>query len=107
VLASIEDAPYSLSGLKKCASFRSAISELDTVLGPDVDAPREDGERKVGPTAMRVTGSVINGFIPFRGVIREVTGASAADRRYAAALYTGVARRSYLKGVAAQRGCKR
>jgi hypothetical protein len=107
LLVTIQDAPYSLAGLKKCADLRSAVAELDGVLGPDVDASPDDRERKVGPTAMRVTGSVINGFIPFRGVVREITGASAADRRYAAALYTGVARRSYLKGVMAQRGCKR
>ena len=47
-----------------------------------------------------------NSIIPFRSVIREISGAAAHDRRYNAAVYAGVVRRSFLKGIGQQRGCK-
>jgi hypothetical protein len=77
------------------------------VLGEDLDVVNEasrDEKRK--QTAGRVGGIIVNSIIPFRGVIREISGAAAQERRYNAAVYAGVVRRSFLKGVGLQRGCK-
>jgi hypothetical protein len=106
-LIAIQDKPYSLAGLKTCAQIRSAIGDMDAVLGEDLDIPYEqtrDDKRK--DTAGKVGGLIVNSIIPFRGVIREISGAAAQERRYNAAVYAGVVRRSFLKGIGHQRGCK-
>lgn len=106
-LLRIQDRPYSLAGIKTCAQIRSAIGDMDAVLGDDLDAPYEatrDDKRK--ETAGKVGGLIVNSIIPFRSVIREISGAAAQQRRYNAAVYAGVVRRSFLKGVGLQRGCK-
>lgn len=106
-LLRIQDKPYSLAGIKTCAQIRSAIGDMDAVLGEDLDVVNEasrDEKRK--QTAGRVGGIIVNSIIPFRGVIREISGAAAQERRYNAAVYAGVVRRSFLKGVGLQRGCK-
>jgi hypothetical protein len=80
---------------------------MDAVLGEDLDVPYEatrDDKRK--DTAGKIGGLLVNSIIPFRGVIREISGAAAQERRYNAAVYAGVVRRSFLKGVGLQRGCK-
>lgn len=106
-LIRIQDKPYSLTGIKTCAQIRSAIGDMDAVLGEDLDVPYEatrDDKRK--DTAGKVGGLLVNSIIPFRGVIREISGAAAQERRYNAAVYAGVVRRSFLKGIGHQRGCK-
>jgi hypothetical protein len=106
-LIAIQDKPYSLVGIKTCTQIRSAIGDMDAVLGEDLDAPYEqtrDDKRK--DTAGRVGGLIVNSIIPFRRVIREISGAAAQERRYNAAVYAGVVRRSFLKGIGQQRGCK-
>lgn len=106
-LLRIQEKPYSLVGIKTCANIRSAIGDMDAVLGEDLDIVNEaslDEKRK--NTAGRVGGMLVNSIIPFRSVIREISGAAAHDRRYNAAVYAGVVRRSFLKGIGQQRGCK-
>lgn len=106
-LLRIQDRPYSLAGIRTCTQIRQAIGDMDAVLGDDLDAPYEatrDDKRK--DTAGKVGGLIVNSLLPFRGVIREISGAAAQDRRYNAAVYAGVVRRSFLKGIGQQRGCK-
>lgn len=102
------EAPYSNDGTRNCRMINAALTELDAVLGPDFDSgtPAGNGTRE-GRLAAGVARGVVNGLIPFRGVIREVSGAADAQRRYEAAIDAGIARRGYLRGVAAQRKCKR
>ena len=50
--------------------------------------------------------TVVNAIIPFRGLVRELTGAAPADRRLNAALDAGYARRGFLRGVHAKQGCR-
>lgn len=106
-LLAIQESPYSLAGLGKCAAIVGEINELDTVLGPDVNEQVDkDRAKKREETAGRVAGTVAGGIIPFRGLIGEVTGANAERRRYALAVYAGTVRRGFLKGVGLERGCK-
>ncbi len=95
--------PYALSGLGGCQQLAAAIGELDAVLGDDIDVPQL-GERRTTPG--RVAQSVVGSFIPFRGLIREVSGASSRDKELQAAIWAGIARRSFLKGVGETRGCR-
>ncbi len=101
------DKPYSLDGLKSCGSLRGAVRDLDGVLGPDVDTPRVPGDRRRGAElALDTAGDIFAGLLPFRGLIREVSGAQSAERHERAAVFAGVARRSYLKGVMQARNCR-
>ena len=96
----MQDDPYSLAGLGKCAAIIREVEELNAVLGPDVNEKVDKSEaKKREETAGRVAGTVAGGIIPFRGLIGEVTGANAERRRYAVAVYAGTVRRGFLKGV--------
>ncbi len=105
-LLAIRDEPYSLSGLSQCKQLIVEITELNMALGPDVnEAIDKSNAEKREETASRVGGSLIGGLIPLRGVVREVSGAASAERRFDRAVYAGVVRRGFLKGVGLQKGC--
>lgn len=103
ILIAAEERPYVLRGLDTCRQLAAAIGELDAVLGEDVDVPQAEGRRT---TPGRVAQSVVGSFIPFRGLIREVSGANSRDRALQAAILSGVARRSFLKGIGQGKGCR-
>ncbi|MET0252163.1 MAG: hypothetical protein ABW203_08305 [Novosphingobium sp.] len=106
VLQAAVDRPYDLSGIKSCAGFTTAVADLDMVLGEDIDVAQDQSdEEKMGNTAGAVAKSVIGSFIPFRGVIRELSGANAQERAWQRAVYAGSVRRAFLKGMGQQRGC--
>ncbi len=101
-LLDAEAAPYDLRGLRRCNQISAAVRRIDAVLGDDIDIAETAGRKlKVGKTAQSVVGS----FIPFRGLIREISGANEQERRLQSAIFAGTARRSFLKGVGLQRGC--
>ena len=94
--------PYSLAGLKTCAQLSVAVNALDAILGPDRDIPADRAEKlSVG----RVAQSAVGSFSPFRGIIREVSGANGHQRKVDDAVEAGTARRSFLKGYGQARGC--
>lgn len=105
VLELARGGPYETTGLNNCAAINRSISSLTEVLGTDFDTP-EDRRPNRGRQAANVGKSVVQGFIPFRGVIREVTGAAAAQREWDAAVDAGIARRGFLRGIARSRGCR-
>lgn len=94
--------PYDLGGLRTCAQISGAVSELDIVLGPDRDTPQDRAEKL---SAGRVAQAAVGSFIPFRGIIREVSGANKRQRAVDDAVEAGTARRSFLKGYGQARGC--
>jgi hypothetical protein len=49
---------------------------------------------------------VVNALIPFRGIVREITGAAPAQRRLNAAIDAGYARRGFLRGLHYARHCR-
>ncbi len=103
LLITAQDKPYDLTGISRCPQFAAAIGELDAVLGEDIDVAVAKNNRT---SAGKVAQSVVGAFIPFRGVIREVSGANAQDRKVQTAIYAGSVRRAFLKGVGQQRGCR-
>jgi len=107
VLLKASENAYDLTGMRRCPAITAAIAELDAVLGPDFDVPTDRGKRRRGEDlAFVAADSLIGTLIPFRGIIREISGARKAQREALGAVFAGVARRSYLKGIAKQRGCK-
>lgn len=99
----LQEDPYSTDGLETCPEMARQIDTLEQILGTDVDVPRE--KSGMFRAALKTGGSFLGSFIPFRGVIREVSGANARKKRMEDAIYVGVARRSFLKGYAAAKGC--
>lgn len=104
-LIAIEAGPYAAGGMTTCENIAGEIAALDAVLGADVDA-YDTAKRKTEDIMIDLGGGVISSLIPFRGVVREVTGANAAKRRYQQAVYAGVTRRSFLKGLGKAKGCE-
>lgn len=95
-------APYASEALTGCGEIGGAIAELDAVLGPDLDiADEERDDISVG----RIAKSWVGSFIPFRTIVREVTGAADHQRDFEAAIVAGLIRRGYLKGIGEQMGC--
>ena len=101
VLLEAVERPYVNEGLEKCEQLAIAIDELDQVLGADLDVVPDEGGMSVGRAAQSVIGS----FIPFRGVIRQLSGAADHQRKFQAAIFAGAVRRGYLKGLGEQKGC--
>lgn len=101
LLAAAAD-PYASASIRKCEDIVAALAPLDAALGPDMDVAEVDGERI---SAGAVAKSVVASFIPFRGVIRELTGAADHQREFQAAIYAGAVRRAFLKGLGQQMKC--
>ncbi|MCB2061435.1 MAG: hypothetical protein KDE21_13055 [Novosphingobium sp.] len=103
ILIDAQTKPYDLSGLSSCGPIVREAERLDNLLGDDFDLPQNV---RGGPSAGRVAKSVVGSFIPFRGIIREVSGANEQQRKMQAAIQAGIARRGFLKGVGQARGCR-
>ena len=105
LMAALAD-PYSTNGLKSCTGYTTAILGLDAALGDDIDVVQDKtGDEKMGNGAGSLAKAVIGSLIPFRGVIREVSGANGQQRAWERALYAGAVRRAFLKGMGQSKGC--
>ena len=103
LLLDAQNDPYTLAGMARCPQIAAAVGELDAVLGEDIDVAQAKGQNL---SAGRAAQAALGSFIPFRGLIREVSGANSQERKVQAAIMAGTARRAFLKGVGQQRGCR-
>jgi hypothetical protein len=112
------DTPYGLPDDRPpdCALIAEAVAHLTSVLGEDDDLPAPDDDDededtaqwaadKSSDSALNAVASEARGFIPFRGLVRDATGASAHARRVVRAYRLGGERRAYLKGYGQALGC--
>lgn len=106
VLEAARANPYSLSNARTCAGIGGELRDLDTALGPDFDAPPARSGNRAGRIAEAGGRAVVDTIVPFRGVVRELSGSAEADRRMQAAVDAGLARRGFLRGLAQARGCR-
>ena len=102
ILIEAQGAPYSLRGMKRCNQIAAEVTRFDAALGDDIDIAQNRSRRI---SAGKMAQSVVGGFIPFRGIIREISGANEHERRVQTAIYAGSVRRSFLKGIGQQRDC--
>ena len=105
VLQQAVTAPYAPPRRQSCTSLRNELTLLNEALGPDFDENRKKNEDKAEQLALAGGELIVNSLIPFRGLVREISGAAPADRRKAAAINAGIARRGYIRGMAMARGC--
>ena len=88
-----------------CEDIRSEIATLNDILGEDLDIPEDEAERRE-KIAINAAGTTVSSvLIPFRGVVRAISGASSNERRAREAYQRGLVRRGYLKGLSGQMGC--
>jgi hypothetical protein len=106
ILTTAQEDPYSLKGLKTCKQLAAEVTRLNEVLGADYVVGNEVKENRAGKLAEAGGKTVINTIIPFRSIVRELTGAAPADRRMNAAVDAGLARRGFLRGVHAKQKCR-
>ncbi len=104
ILIKAAEDPYDASSLSTCNALTTEIAALDTVLGDDFDIPADEDGRRI--SGGRVAQSVVGSFIPFRGIVREVSGANKRRREFNRAVTAGMVRRAYLKGLGQERGCR-
>ncbi|ABI77256.1 conserved domain protein [Hyphomonas neptunium ATCC 15444] len=104
--------PYGPQSEMNCAGIAMDVAELDAVLGADWDSGAPD-ERlasevladEASNAALDTVRSVSTGWIPFRGLVRQATGAESHEKKYNQAFKIGAQRRAYLKGYGQALGC--
>jgi len=101
--------PYARPKTKKCSELVALIAPLDGALGADIDIPATAEEKtamqRSRPMALGAVAGVASDVIPFRGVIRQLSGAQKHDEYVQSAIIAGFTRRAYLKGLGEVRGC--
>ncbi len=102
ILMRARSAPYSSNNLRDCSDIRRAVGDLDAVLGDDFDTSPPDDR---GISATGIAQRVVGMFIPFRGIIREISGANSHEYEFREAIAAGLMRRAYLKGKGQEMGC--
>jgi hypothetical protein len=111
VLLRAEARPYDLVGVNSCADVLNHVSELDLALGPDVDTPKEQKKRTrrgadfAANAALDAAGSAVEHFIPMRGTIKQISGATRYENHVRHAMLAGATRRSFLKAVGMAHNC--
>jgi hypothetical protein len=105
--------PYDLKPDLTCEEIAAMVGELDAVLGPDWDTASPDErlntEKLADEAADAALGAVesgVTGWIPYRGLLREATGAASHQRKYNQAYKIGAQRRTYLKGYGLAMQCE-
>lgn len=112
ILLQAKARPYAAPGDQACPKLMDEVTQLDEVLGPDLDAAELPEEGKlarattvVGNAAVGAVQRTVEGAIPFRGWVRKLSGAERQSRDVAAAIAAGTLRRGFLKGVALAHNC--
>jgi hypothetical protein len=105
-------APYAVmatlpSGGLDCLSVAREIEALDAALGADLDAATSpqtslmtQASSEAGNAIVDAVGDLVD--LPYRGLIRRITGAERRDRELRAAVQAGMVRRAFLKGLGAR-----
>ncbi len=118
--------PYALPQVPVCFNIQNELAKLDAVLGPDMEAPPLPWlEKPVTKTeyvkkgiskgvaqvpklardqAVGFVQSKVN-IIPFRGMVRKVTGAEKHADKVMNAYDAGKLRRAFLKGLSSAYNC--
>lgn len=103
VLQSAALEPYRSIAGNSCADIRNEIGDLDAVLGEDVDMGPID--QKSSANVGKIAQNLVGMLIPYRGLIRNLSGAERHERAFRDAIAAGLMRRAYLKGLGQGMDC--
>jgi hypothetical protein len=105
--------PYLVSVETSCEKIGEEVLELDALLGRDWDIPPPDkkglNERAADGAStafLDTVASSASGLIPYRGIVRTVTGANSHATKVRKAYERGSHRRTFLKGIGLAKGCE-
>jgi hypothetical protein len=104
-------APYAITaalpnGALDCIAVASEIELLDSALGEDLDVVTPEASLMAqartgaGDALVDAVGDLVS--LPYRGLIRRITGAERRDREMEEAVEAGMVRRAFLKGLRAR-----
>ena len=105
------DYPYQINGPVHCQDLVAEINKLNAVLGNSADVMTLESSRSemIAEAASNAATNAIEdaatGWIPYRSVIRRVTGAHEYERKLRKSYEAGRIRRAYLKGIGGAFGC--
>ena len=111
LLIATANAPYAPPVRTDCAGLVAEVTALNGLLGPDLAPVTPAGnepiinEDSATDAAWDAARSAAVGWVPFRGVVRFVTGADRREARVKHAILAGFVRRAYLKGLAQTQHC--
>lgn len=104
--------PYHISPDLSCDEIGEQVSALNAVLGRDWDIPPPDKKKLQERAAdgastalLDAISSGASGFIPYRGFVRQLSGASSHQKKVLKAYERGSHRRTFLKGIGLLKGC--
>ncbi len=100
--------PYGRPKPASCKGITAALLPLNGALGADLDEFAIDQADMVDrgrSSALGMMASAASDVIPFRGWVRQLSGAERHDKLVTAAITAGAVRRAYLKGLGETRGC--
>ena len=104
--------PYAVDEFLPCDEIASQVMALDAILGRDWDIPPPDKaslqERAADGAStafLDTVASEASGLIPYRGLVRTVSGANKHERKVRKAYERGSHRRTFLKGIGLMKGC--
>ena len=104
----VEDA-YRPPRQMNCRSIANEVVALEEVLGEDFDAPPPPPptkEEKRTGTANVVLKGAAGSIVPFRGWVRQLTGAERHAQEVQTAVAAGRVRRAYMKGLGVMLRCR-
>jgi len=113
----LSGSPYDVPAPLQCKVMHKELAELDVLLGPDMQKDAdgeavdkghygyvEDGASMLQSSAIGFVTSKAS-IIPFRGIVRKITGAEKHSKALALAYQSGKLRRAYLKGLSSALKC--
>ncbi|MEO0607396.1 MAG: hypothetical protein AAFY82_04140 [Pseudomonadota bacterium] len=105
--------PYLVETDINCQEIAVEVTKLDSLLGRDWDIPPPDkkglSERAADGAStafLDAVSSGASGLIPYRGVVRTLTGANSHAQKVRKAYERGSHRRTFLKAMGYAKGCE-
>lgn len=109
MLQMLSDNPYTPPEKIVCDEVKKEMADLNVLLGADIDTPKvalsaqdqmiEDGTNMISDAVVGLVRSQAN-IVPFRSIVRRLTGAASHEKAVNRAVEAGKLRRAYLRGVA-------
>jgi len=109
MLKMLSENPYTPPQTLHCDEIKKEMADLNVLLGADIDTPKvslsdedemlETGTNLLHDAVVNVVRSQTD-VIPFRSIVRRLTGANKHEKAVEKAVYAGKLRRAYLRGLA-------
>jgi hypothetical protein len=109
ILLEAQKAPYSVPADQSCAALEASVRALDEVLGPDLDAPASESHPSLLVLLSNLAAKEVRhrteALVPYRGWVRQLSGAERHSKQVAACIAAGGVRRAFLRGLRVSKVC--